>query len=216
MREKIIDLSGAVVPDPWHNKSGAIGLFQAQIKPGTVFMSGSCIIASTQDGGLIKVTPSGVIWNKVSCNGRHYQVSSHCRGSGRICLDLSTPRGGRTTVSLETIWYVLYQMAFGGRKVTPGLVVNHKANDNSKVTRPGRVALLPQLVEVVTHEQNNAHGRVWNRVFQDIGLRLCFSALDVAFMGYVNSLVTVTREALEAYPSSYWDTIQGIDYLVIS
>lgn len=215
MREKVVDLSGAVVPDPWHNKSGAIGLFQAQIKPGTVFMSGRCMIASTQDGGLIKVTSNGVIWNKVSSNGRHHKVYSHCR-SGRICLDLSTPRGGRTTVSLETIWYVLYQMAFGGRKVTPGLVVNHKANDNSKVTRPGRVALGPQLVEVITHEQNNAHGRVWNRVFQDTGMRLCFSALDMAFIGYVNALVNVTREALEAYPSSYWDTIQGIDYLVIS
>lgn len=215
MREKIIGLGGIVVPDPWHNKSGAIDLFQAQIKPGTVFMSGGCIIASTHDGGLIKVTSNGVTWNKVTRGGRHRKVSSHCR-SGRICLDLSTPRGGRTTVSLETIWYVLYQMAFGGRKVTAGLVVNHKANDNSKATRPGRVALGPQLVEVVTLEQNNAHGKIWNRVFQDIGLRLCFSALDVAFMGYVNALVNVTREALEAYPSSYWDTIQGIDYLVIS
>jgi hypothetical protein len=215
MREKIINLNGAVVSDPWHNKSGAIDMFQAQIKPGTVFMSGCCIIASTQDGGLIKVTSNGVIWNKVSSNGRHHKVYSHCR-DGRVCLDLSTPKGGRTTVSLETIWYVLYQMAFGGRQVTPGLVVNHKANDNSKATRPGRVALGPQLVEVVTLEQNNAHGKVWNRVFQNIGLRLCFSALDMAFIGYVNALVNVTREALEAYPSSYWDTIQGIDYLVIS
>lgn len=215
MREKIIDLGDNIVPDPWHNKSGAIELFQAQIKPGTVFMSGSCIIASTHDGGIIKVAPDGVVWTKISCNGRHYQVTSHCRG-GRICLDLYTPKGGRTSVSLETVWYVLYQMAFGGRQVTPGLVVNHKANDNSKATCLGRVALGPQLVEVITHEQNNAHGRVWNRVFQDTGMRLCFSALDMAFIGYVNALVTVTREALEAYPGTYWDTIQGIDYLVIS
>ena len=116
MREKITantDPVDEAVPDPWHNKSGAIELFQAQIKPGTVFMSGSCIIASTHDGGIIKVTPDGVVWTKISCNGRHYQVTSHCRG-GRVCLDLYTPKGGRTSVSLETVWYVLYQMAFGG------------------------------------------------------------------------------------------------------
>lgn len=216
MKKLILSAASSAAVDPYHNRSGALANFRALIKPGTVQVNTDSITAVSVDGGVIQVTPDGVIWNKVSCNGRHYQVSSHCRGSGRICLDLSTPKGGRTTVSLETIWYVLYQMALGGRKVTPGLVVNHKANDNSKVTRPGRVALGPQLVEVVTQGQNKAHGAVWNRVFQATGLRLCFSALDIAFMGYVNALVTVTRAALEAYPSAYWDTIQGVEYLVIS
>lgn len=117
--------------------------------------------------------------------------------------------GTPSSIALESLYAFLDEAYRTGylRDTYKGLVGNCMGNEIAQ-----EMPFNPCWDEIVTRGENSGHGGTWTTIFKNTGLRVVFSARDMAFRGYVERLIDITPEAIKSYPGIQRVVYAGTEY----
>ena len=120
-------------------------------------------------------------------NGRVSGSNSSCGyGSRNYHISLINRK-----VSLSRLWCIVKEMHYNALTLyqIDNFVHNHKDNKGQiEATISGFDGLSTDNYELCTHSQNTMHGIAWNNIKRYTGRELKFSAYNVAFISFINTI----------------------------